>query len=528
LLTDAIGSYLDSLTEREFDAPFMALLRLQGFTDIHLLHGAFEFGKDFIGKRVEKGQQYQYVFQTKAGDINLSEWGGCRAQIDMLRTNSAAHCNFDKFAPRRARFVITGRLVGGAPIAAQEYREHLKILGEAEFETWDRDTLVEQLSVDPICLSGSPLELLHILGSRHEQLNFVTLEHYSRGWIRSAWSGLNLRDSLEAAVIASHCRRQNRVDLACHVFLMLLRSTLATVHGQEPAPDTAATAIRMAKAQFRYYARQLWADCRDHYLDHDEMILADPTPFGFATYPARCLTVIEFLGMLGLLEVEFNEDVELPREIATYLGRFIEANVGATHPLSDRWNVSLVPPALLFERFAMGNKARALLQACTKWVADHYDDDGFGLAGPHATPWDEVLYLLGTPFQDLPLRRRPESYIASTILDLASVLEQAEMYDLARNEFLAVDLVLPVVETDDDQGQYSLHAGDHRLEPNMCYQDYWEPANSWKHAPHHWREAENRYPQRIDGHWDQLAISCVLRDRHFVKSWRGLIGRSAH
>lgn len=143
MLTDAIGSYLDSLTEREFDAPFMALLRLQGFTDIHLLHGAFEFGKDFIGKRVEKGQQYQYVFQTKAGDINLSEWGGCRAQIDMLRTNSAAHCNFDKFAPRRARFVITGRLVGGAPIAAQEYREHLKVLGEAEFETWDRDTLVE-------------------------------------------------------------------------------------------------------------------------------------------------------------------------------------------------------------------------------------------------------------------------------------------------------------------------------------------------------------------------------------------------
>lgn len=337
-----------------------------------------------------------------------------------------------------------------------------------------------------------------------------------------------MRDSLEAAVIASHCRRQNRVDLACHVFLMLLRSTLATVHGQEPAPDTAATAIRMAKAQFRYYARQLWADCRDHYLDHDEMILTDPTPFGFATYPARCLTVIEFLGMLGLLEVEFNEDVELPREIATYLGRFIEANVGATHPLSDRWNVSLVPPALLFERFAMGNKARALLQACTKWVADHYDDDGFGLAGPHATAWDEVLYLLGTPFQDLPLRRRPESYIASTILDLASVLEQAEMYDLARNEFLAVDLVLPVVETDDDQDQYSLHAGDHRLEPNMSYQDYWEPANSWKHAPHHWREAENRYPQRIDGHWDQLAISCVLRDRHFVKSWRGLIGRSAH
>jgi hypothetical protein len=65
--------------------------------------------------------------------------------------------------------------------------------------------------------------------------------------------------------------------------------------------------------------------------------------------------------------------------------------------------------------------------------------------------------------------RRPESYIASTILDLASVSEDADLYDLARNEFLAVDIVLPVIETDDDQGQYCLHTGQHRFEPNMPY-----------------------------------------------------------
>jgi hypothetical protein len=151
LLTDAIGSYLDSLTEREFDAPFMALLRLRGFTDIHFLHGPFEFGKDFIAKRVEEGQECQYTFQTKAGNINLSDWSGCRVQIDMLRTNSAAHPNFDKGLSRRARLVTTGRLVGGAPISGQEYREHLKTLGEADFEVWDRDSLVDQLAIDPVC-----------------------------------------------------------------------------------------------------------------------------------------------------------------------------------------------------------------------------------------------------------------------------------------------------------------------------------------------------------------------------------------
>lgn len=525
MLTDVIGSYLDSLTEREFDAPFMALLRLQAFTDIHLLHGAFEFGKDFIGKRVEDGQQCQYAFQTKAGDIRLSDWGGCRAQLDMLRTNSVAHPNFDKSLPRRARFVITGRLVGGAPIAAQEYREHLKALGEAQFETWDRDSLVDQLAVDPVCLSGSPLELLHILGSRHEQLNFAMLERYSRGWIRSAWSALNLRDALEAAVIASHCRRQNRLDLAGYVSLMLLRSTLATIHGQQPAPDTAVLAIGTAKAQFRYYARQIWAACRDHYLDCDEMILTDPAPAAFATYPARCLTVIEILGMLGLLEVELREDAGLPRELAIYLGEFISKNAGAAHPLSDRWSVSLVPVALLSAQFGLTETARSYLVSCTKWVADHYDEDDFGLAGPHAAPDEEVLYLLAPPFQDLQLQKRSESYIASTILDLASVLEEAEIYDLARNEFLAVNIILPVIETDDNQGQYSLDVGEYRFEPNMPYQDYWQPATNWKHAPHHQREIADRYPQRIGGAWSQLALSCVLRDRHFVKSWRALIGK---
>jgi len=139
MLAAAIGNYIDSLTEREFDTPFMALLRLHGFTDIHFLHGAFEFGKDFIAKRKEDGIEYQYAFQTKAGDLGLSEWKECRGQIDMLRVNSLAHPNFDKAIPRKARFVTTGRLVGGAPLDAQEYREHLARLNESEFVAWDRD-----------------------------------------------------------------------------------------------------------------------------------------------------------------------------------------------------------------------------------------------------------------------------------------------------------------------------------------------------------------------------------------------------
>jgi hypothetical protein len=223
MLAAAIGNYIDSLAEREFDAPFITLLRLHGFTDIHFLHGPFEFGKDFIAKRKEDGVDYQYAFQTKAGNLDLSDWKECRGQIDMLRTNSLAHPNFDKTMPRKARFVTTGRLVGGAPLDAQEYREHLIQLKESEFVIWDRDTLVEMLAADPVSLSGSPLSLLQLLGTEGKNLTFEVLENQSRGWIRSSSNPSNLRDVLEAAVIASHCSKQQRIDLACAVALMSLK-----------------------------------------------------------------------------------------------------------------------------------------------------------------------------------------------------------------------------------------------------------------------------------------------------------------
>jgi len=111
MLDDVIGNYIDSLTEREFDAPFRALLSLHGFVDIHFLHGSFEFGKDFIAKRVEDGASKQYAFQTKLGiSGSLS---GCRVK-DRLRsscTNSLSHPNFDRDIPAPRYFVTTGRLV---------------------------------------------------------------------------------------------------------------------------------------------------------------------------------------------------------------------------------------------------------------------------------------------------------------------------------------------------------------------------------------------------------------------------------
>src|SRR5258708_35234323 len=130
MIENVIGSYLESLEEREFDEPFMALLRASGFTDIHFLHGSFEFGKDFIGKGTDNGVLCQFCFQTKAGDIGVREWREGRGQIDDMRTNKIAHPAFERDLPVRAVFVTTGRLVGAARPTSQQYKEYLRGLGE--------------------------------------------------------------------------------------------------------------------------------------------------------------------------------------------------------------------------------------------------------------------------------------------------------------------------------------------------------------------------------------------------------------
>jgi hypothetical protein len=137
------------------------------------------------------------------------------------------------------------------------------------------------------------------------------------------------------------------------------------------------------------------------------------------------------------------------------------------------------------------------------------------------------LYLLGSPFEHIHRARRPESYVVTQILDLCSVLENKELFDLAMNEFLAVNICLPVLEVGDGLEQYPINSSGQCYEPNLPYQQHFKPIDGWKTAPHHGRGPDYNYPESMGAAWDQLAISCVVRDRHFVKSWRRLIRPAA-
>jgi hypothetical protein len=317
LLDDVVGSFLDSVGEREFDAPLMALLRSHGFTDI-FVHGQYEFGKDVIAKS-EDGAPVQYVLQSKAGDLGLSQWTGIRGQIDLLRTNELSHPSFDRTLPRRAVLVITGRLIGGAPLEIQDYRRQSAERGETPLEVWDRERLIELMTRSPEAgLAGAAeaplLELIaHIDSHRVSELE---LESYARRWVESE-KPVSWRALLEAAVIANRLVRSDRLDLTCFTALALLRGVWASVHGVEPPPGAALEQADLARAMFTAHARDLWNRCGEEELDPKRLIGGDDEGV-FLTYPVRCLRLAETIAMYALTLGR-----EERRDVVAWLARFL-------------------------------------------------------------------------------------------------------------------------------------------------------------------------------------------------------------
>jgi hypothetical protein len=396
LLDAVVESFLDSVTEREFDAPFMALLRSLGFTDIHLIHGAYEFGKDVIAKRPGEPRA-QLAFQTKAGNVSLGEWTAIRGQMDLLRTNELAHPGFDRALPRMGVLVLTGRLVGGAALEVQDYQRVAKERSETPLEVWDRERLLELLSVSGDAglagtVEGPLLELVgHIDSGRVTQ---TEIERFSARWRRPERSEtLDWRAVLEASIVANRLRQHDRLDLACFTALALLCAFWASVHDHAPLPPPSYEQAELIHQLFAGYGDELWAECSEDVLTPKGLISSDPGGL-FITYPVRCTRIVELLG-LHALEVP---DEDRARSIADWIGRFVHSQPGAAHPISDRWAVSLIPPALLLARHGHDGVG-AFLREAVRWLGDRYENEGLGLAPFDAEPREEIDFLLGTALE---------------------------------------------------------------------------------------------------------------------------------
>jgi hypothetical protein len=541
VLRDVVAGFLDTVTEREFDAPLLALLAARGFTDVHFLHGAFEFGKDFIAKGLKPAVgdtgtgdpafwvRHQFALQSKAGDLGLQEWREVRGQLDEARLDGLAHPSFDRDLPRAAVLVTTGRLIGGAAVQAGSYREAERGRGRPDFEVWDREPLLDWLADSPDAgLAGSSDgPILALAGAIDAgEITFTALERRARAWLPAVPGSLTAatdpaaevaarqrRAAVEAAVLANRLRRHGRVDLAAMTALLLLRA--AWCHTLTASPDTAPARPQEAQAaihMFAGYAGELLEQVEPVAKDPHAMLSAlTPVSFPHASYPAGCARIMEILGLLGLLACgSAAGELALPGDrIARTVQDLLDHQPGCAHPVSDGFAVSLIAPVILTARHDP-DAARRYLSRTAVWVADRYDPDrgGIGLASTSADPAAEVAYLLGGPFENGP-RRRPFSYLATALTDLVALIPQSgDLYADLVNDFLAVDADPQLLRADERRAQWRPGGAGATLTSKVSYA---EPLPRDSSAARHFRDPAAPIPA-----WDALALTSIARDRHVV------------
>lgn len=512
MLDDAVAAFLDSVTERAFDEPLLALLRAQGYTDVHLVHGAREFGKDVIAQKAGE----QWGLQSKAGNISQREWRELVGQLDELRLVNLGHGSFDTSLPRRPVLVTTGRLTGNAPDLYRDYNQRARERGEPELDLWDRDELIGRLSGNPDAVLRGELDgqLLAAVGSADEGMaTMASIELFSRRW--TSWepdrlAGLGV---IEAALLGERLKHAGRLDLACHVGVCLVCGVLAASAGATAKGEIPSGA---AGALFEAYALELWNEC-DERLFRELDLAGRSGPSSWVSYPVRATRIGELLGLL-VLRLS-TTSAALANEIADWLVQFRAAQPGIAHPISDQYAVSLIPTALSLASVDR-DAARRFLERATVWLCDRHERGELGLAGADASPSEEIEYLLGTPFESIERAPRRESLIATALLDLCAALGLSDLYSDVYNDVEAVRLHAWVLRLAPGPDQY-LGAGlANRLDPSVDFSESL-PDDPDQAAPHH-ADTAGRELVRAGRAWDLLAVSSALRDRWFWKALRAV------
>lgn len=465
----ALERWIDSLTERAFDTPFIVLLRAHRFFDIHFTHGSYEFGKDFIAKRIENNQIKQFGFQIKAGDIGGSEWDSINGQMEELVSDWLAHPNYNSTLGREHRLVLTGTLKGKAILSTKQFAERLKCRQEGIFLVWDRDYLLDLLEGKnpsyPIKEPPAHIESL---------ISSTTLKKITRR---------KLSVELDYALpkpASLECLRESLLHSS------LLVAQLRMVGHHFNAVLASYNSVRLALFHYlEFESREAYIE----YLDalqfsvdlgvetSKELLTLKPIDLFFrsgsllgawAAYPVTCFSILESLG-LGALHARWLGDVKEAEQLTQACCSFIEHNPGCFHPISDRLAASLIPAV---SALALGDRLETgelLIREITKWVCDKIEND-FGLAGLDSEVDEEVARIFSPHFDFFSIQARKESLFAVALADLSYIFFP-ELYPIIINELKAVQAIPSMVHPLDTPEALFLSTRDKKGLLNIAYPD---------------------------------------------------------
>lgn len=505
MLRDVVGTFLDTLTEREFDGPLVAVLGARGFTDIHFIHGAFEFGKDVLAKKTDPqtGETRQYVIQSKAGDIGQSEWRAVRPQLEECEYNTIGHPSFDPDLPRVAVLVTTGRLKGAAPADVTEYRRSVDARGLADLEIWERPDLIEWFCDDPIVGVGGDVVQADLLGMLTSIMDGgITdrrIEAYTRRWLPTM--GTARRAAIEAAILVNALARTKRLDLALCVGLQLIRAN-------EHDPATSGEGKAAAKRLVLGLALQI--------CDQTEPLLKDPLDFvrhtvgqlALLTYPVICCRVAEALA-LGLALAREAGNCDEATRFEEVL-RDMAEQPGAARPISDLFAPSVVAVTAMLATFDSAT-AKAYLRRVARWMLDRYDEDlaGLGLASLAEDEEKTAERLLGGSLASTTMDRRTSSYLATVVLDLALHLGDKDLYEAVRDNISALRVVPQATRADEGKARWARGGPEVWPLPRVEFEP-WEV------------ESTRLVPSAPTDASLSLILAAACRSRHYPGGWGGL------
>lgn len=511
MLRAVVTTFLERLTEREFDAPLLALLSSQGFTDIHFIHGGFEFGKDVVAKRFDADGQTlrQYSIQSKAGDLGQSDWRAVRPQLEECEYNTRAHPNFNADLPRVAVLVTTGILKGGAPVDAQEFKAACAKRGLADFEVWDRNTIVDWLCQDPsLGLTGLSVQddLVALLGSiARLQVTEPMLERHTRSWLEGNIVHKRLaRASIETAMMSHELRKTHRLDLAALLALHLYRAAW------EP-PNTETNDVRSAASAA---ALRLFISTATELLDQVEPLLDDPNRLAHCvadvgymfTYPAICSRLAEIFSLLALVE----PPADLARRAIAAVATLAAHHPGTTRPPSDQFAAAILPVATVLARTDV-KAARVFLRKVSQWLLDSHDanKDGLGLGAIDEDEQTQFERIVAGKTTFTSLNMRNSSYLASVILDALSITDAAELYDAVLKNMDALRLVTTGFRAEEAHARWRRGGPNVYPHPRIVY-----PA---------WADRSTISHVATGTTMDAALLASVTRTRHYVGAFKELI-----
>ena len=528
MLRNVLEDYLSSLVERDLDYPIIALLQAMGFFDIHLTHGSVEFGKDFIAKRVEENIEYQYAIQSKKGDINQELWRNkIRGQVEEAIVTNLSHPQFDTNLPRKAVLATTGRLIGNARLASQEFKSKLIAEGKvSDLEFWEKEQFAQfseqfgftAFHVTVKGLTGLGQFYLTYSKAIQGMLSDREIEEFSRLWIDDA---LNFhtrifRASIEAEVISAKLLEKGHYYEAITTYLSLARLVMMVTYESDESfvknilNDIVNDRITSLCRVFLDELSSQWAAAEKDFL----RVCGPGSSFPMLNYPVWCARVLELAGLYFILTPD---QAEKERMIG-FLIEFIEREQGAGHIPSDRYSVSMVWPTLALLKCGKNDVATDFVKRAMVWLCDRVEE-GWGLAEYDATEVEESTILLGYPFDFIHGRKKSSSYLATVLTDLAAFMGNKEFYGDCFNDIEACEFGYTYWQVPDTKAVFTIESEEVLTYANIPHQEELTSFDDLTYAAHIKNEPSSFEIANKTSSRALVLLSVLLKDRYFPRQW---------